>query len=158
MFNGQEIDFTGGKGYIESDRGVSFPSSYLWIHANDFSCPCSIMAAVARIPFCGFHFQGCICVVHYQGKEFRLATYLGVKIICCTSSRLVLKQGSKRLEIDLHGQEGYQLAAPSRTGMNRDITEAAAVPARFRFYQKETLLFDLFSQQTSFEYEMERKP
>lgn len=154
--NGKEIDFTGGKGYIESDRGASFPSAYLWVQANDFSQPCSVMAAVARIPFCGIRFQGCVCVINYLGKEYRLATYLGVKVICCTSRRLVLKQGGHQLEITLSSAKGNLLQAPARGTMHRTITEAAAIPARFRFFHKEKMLFDLPSQQTSFEYEMER--
>ena len=28
--NGRTLDFTGGTGYIETDRGRSFPSRYLW--------------------------------------------------------------------------------------------------------------------------------
>ena len=49
--NGKEIDFTNGLGYIEKDSGRSFPSSYVWVQANDFDEPCSIMASVADIPF-----------------------------------------------------------------------------------------------------------
>lgn len=156
VLNGEEFDFTGGIGYIETDRGVSFPSSYLWVQANDFSRPCSIMASVARIPFWGAHFQGCICVVYDQGREYRLATYLGGKALCCNDRRLVLHQGKLRLEIEIGSREGHLLQAPSRGGMNRTITEAAAIPARFRFFRKGQLLFDLSSRQTSFEYEMEQ--
>ena len=61
--NGKTIDFTGGKGYIEMDKGRSFPSAYTWVQANDFADAlqedCSIMAAVAKIPFFGLHFRGC---------------------------------------------------------------------------------------------------
>lgn len=28
--NGKRIDFSGGTGYVETDRGRSFPSAYLW--------------------------------------------------------------------------------------------------------------------------------
>lgn len=30
MLNGKSLDFTGGTGYIETDRGRSFPDAYLW--------------------------------------------------------------------------------------------------------------------------------
>jgi hypothetical protein len=62
-FNGEEMDFNDGVGYIETDSGVSFPEGYTWIHSNDFNENCSIMAAVAKIPFLKRHFWGCICVV-----------------------------------------------------------------------------------------------
>lgn len=90
--NGEVIDFTDGIGYIEKDSGCSFPSSYMWVQANDFPAECSVMAAVAVIPFCGLHFRGCICVVQYGGKEYRLATYLGVRVLVQSRKILVLKQ------------------------------------------------------------------
>ena len=33
---GREIDFSGGKGYVEKDWGKSFPKSYIWIQCNVF--------------------------------------------------------------------------------------------------------------------------
>lgn len=37
--NDQEIDFTGGRGYIEKDWGSSFPKRYIWIQSNHFEEP-----------------------------------------------------------------------------------------------------------------------
>ena len=34
--NGQEIDFTNGRGYIEKDWGFSFPKGYIWMQTNHF--------------------------------------------------------------------------------------------------------------------------
>ncbi|MEZ4893124.1 MAG: tocopherol cyclase family protein [Saprospiraceae bacterium] len=34
--NGEELDFTGGKGYMEKDWGRSFPSAYFWMQTNHF--------------------------------------------------------------------------------------------------------------------------
>lgn len=34
--NGDVIDFTKGKGYIEKDWGGSFPSRYIWLQSNHF--------------------------------------------------------------------------------------------------------------------------
>ena len=34
--NGEEIDFTNGRGYIEKDWGVSFPKGYIWMQTNHF--------------------------------------------------------------------------------------------------------------------------
>lgn len=63
--DGRFIDLTGGTGYIEGDRGSAFPRDYLWVQCNDFAQPCSVMASVAHIPFCGRSFTGCICAVVY---------------------------------------------------------------------------------------------
>lgn len=152
--NGEEIDFTGGVGYIEKDSGCSFPSSYVWVQANDFSPACSIMASVATIPFCKMHFRGCICVIQYEGKEYRLATYCGVRVVLCTQNCIILKQGKYRLEIRIKDNNAQRLSAPDSGEMTRTILESAACQAEFRFYKKGSLVFHLFSRHTSFEYEI----
>jgi hypothetical protein len=37
QINGQEIDFTEGKGYAEKDWGTSFPEGYVWMQSNHFA-------------------------------------------------------------------------------------------------------------------------
>lgn len=155
VLNGDVIDFTGGVGYIENDSGCSFPASYIWVQANDFQKQkCSIMAAVATIPFCGFRFRGCICVIQYKGREYRLATYLGVRVILCTKNRILLKQGKYFLEIRIKGRNAKSLSAPKNGDMMRTIWECAACPAEFIFYERGKCVFRLRSERASFEWEM----
>lgn len=178
--NGRVIDFSGGIGYIEMDRGYSFPDSYIWVHANDFEEPCSVMAAVADIPFCGIHFRGCICVIQYHGREYRLATYLGVRVLECTRRRIVLRQGKYRLDIriaeddisgivqentEVHGSgqsaarkkgqrvDGHVLSAPRNGKMTRDIVESVSRHVEFIFYIRNKKLFHLSSENAGFECE-----
>ena len=153
QLNGKIFDFTDGIGYIEKDSGRSFPSDYTWVQANDFQEACSIMAAVAVIPFCGLKFLGCICVIQYQGKEYRIATYLGGKAVVCTKNKMVLRQGKYTLDIEINSQNGQRLNAPQNGEMRRTILETASCPAEFRFYKRKELLFHLHSEKTSFEYE-----
>lgn len=151
--NGETIDFTGGTGYMEKDSGRSFPSSYVWVQANDFTEDCSIMAAVAKIPFCGLHFRGCICAIQYGGREYRLATYLGVRVLSCTRKRIILKQGKYLLEIRLKESGGHLLKAPCNGKMARRVLESASCPAEFIFYRKGQKVFHLASRGAGFEYE-----
>lgn len=152
--NGEVMDFTNGVGYIEKDSGRSFPSSYVWVQANDFpKQKCSIMAAVANIPFCGLHFQGCICVVRYKEREYRFATYLGVRVLLCTRNRILLKQGKYLLEIRIKDRCARKLSAPQKGKMTRMIREAADCPAEFILYKENRCIFHLYSQHASFEYE-----
>lgn len=153
MLNGKKINFTGGKGYIEKDSGRSFPSSYAWIQANHFKEDCSVMAAVAVIPFCGMRFRGCICVIRYGGREYRLATYLGVRVLCCTEEKILLKQGRYRLAIRIHSKNSRRLSAPENGRMTRTILEAAACPAEFLFYKGKRQIFHLHTHRASFEFE-----
>lgn len=150
--NGKEIDFTNGVGYIEKDSGTSFPKSYLWVQCNDFKPKCSIMVSIADIPFYGLNFKGCICIVHYLGKEYRLATYLGVKIVGYNDHRLILKQGNYRLDVNIIKREGHSLYAPNVGKMSRTIHETPACKANFKFYIKNKLLFNLNSDNASFEF------
>lgn len=152
VLNGEALDFDGGNGYIEADSGRSFPTDYAWTHCNDFAGDCSIMTSVARIPFLGFHFWGCICVVCLNGCEYRLATYRGAKIKRCEPGAFLLEQGDYRLEINVDAQAGHELAAPLAGVMSRTILETASCGAHFRFTHKGGALFDRRSDHTSYEY------
>lgn len=79
--NGEIIDFTGGKGYLEKDWGTSFPSSYVWMQGNHFpEKDTSFFFSYANIPFLGFTFQGLICHLYLHGKHYRFATYNGGRV------------------------------------------------------------------------------
>lgn len=166
--NGETWDFADGVGYIEKDSGYSFPSSYLWIQANDFFEPAAVMAAVAEIPMGTalfgnrklaerlnrwLRFRGCICVIQYRGREYRLASYLGVRVRLCTRERVVLTQGKYRLEIRVKNSRAYGLSAPRQGAMTRIVREAAACPAEFRFYVRGEQLFCLRTKNAAFEWE-----
>jgi len=150
--NDETYNFDGGKGYIESDSGKSFPAKYTWIHCNDFKEDCSITTAVAKIPFYGLKFWGCICVIMLNGKEYRLATYKGVKIITCEPGDIELAQGKYRLSIKIHSKGGLTLPAPRFGKMNHEILEDISCPASFKFTKGDQVLFDSSSDQASYEY------
>lgn len=147
--------FYRGNRIYGNGRGKSFPSEYTWVQSNDFSIPCSIMAAVARIPFAGGCFRGCISVIWYKGKEYRLATYLGAKVRFCGEKGMILEQGRYRLEIRINTEKGFGhcLSAPKHGEMSRIIIEDISVPAEFSFYIKGTKVFHLYSENASYEYE-----
>lgn len=70
LINGQRYLFRNGIGYIEGDRGYSFPERYIWTQCC-FSGG-SLMLSVADIPLLGFHFNGIIGVVLLNGEEHNL--------------------------------------------------------------------------------------
>lgn len=150
--NGEDWDFHGGRGYIEGDRGRSFPSSYSWVQCNAFDVPCSVMVSVAHIPFGCLHFTGCISTVWYDGQEYRLATYRGVHILRREQGILELQQGPLRLYVEMEKDPGHPLFAPAKGSMSRKIHETPTGTARFRFWVQDRLLFDKTSSYASFEY------
>ena len=149
---GRFIGLTGGTGYIEGDRGSAFPRDYLWVQCNDFAQPCSVMASVAHIPFCGRSFTGCICAVVYRGREYRLATYRGVRIVEHTPTMAEVRQGDMSLRVEVLDDRGHKLQAPAQGLMDRTIHESPSVPARIRFVKGGEPLLDEMESQTSYEF------
>ncbi len=149
--NGVEYHFENGIGYIEGDRGSSFPSEYVWTQC------CfpegSVMLSVADIPFCGFHFTGVICAIHYQGKEYRLATYLGARAVYIHDGEVVIKQGSKTLTVKRLEKKGHPLAAPMGGSMTRTIHETAACKAYYCYQEKGKTIFEFEADNAAFEFE-----
>ncbi len=159
---------TGGRGYIEKDWGHSFPTKYTWIQCNRFKREdASLMLSIARIPYMGTEFVGCICAIHYKGREYRFTTYLGVKIKESTKNVIYLKQGIYKLIIFLdqnnseEDQEvlqsksrkfSYQLNAPSLGEMSRPIKEEHLLEGRFILFREHSKVFDLRSKDISVEY------
>lgn len=167
IFN-KKIELTKGSGYIEKDWGHSFPSRYFWLQSNSFiGDNASVMLSIARIPYLGFQFEGCICVIHYNGREYRFTTYLGVKINAATETEVYLKQGKYKLYIFMDSdilelskgvnaenkrKFGYQLNAPARGDMNRPIKEDHLCVGRLILFNDHQKIFDLRSDDISMEY------
>ena len=152
ILNGEKLSFNKGTGYIESDSGHSFPETYSWIHCNDFKENCSVMVSVAKIPFMGLRFWGCVCIVWLNGKEYRLATYKGAKMLRCDYGKIELKQGKYHLTVMVNQQNARRLAAPKSGLMSRAIKESASCPAKFVFKESGAVISSAESSRASYEY------
>lgn len=151
--NGEQIDFSDGIGYIETDRGRSFPSAYLWTQCVwDGPERGGLMLAAATVPLPVGSFTGCVCSVFYRGREYRLATYRGVKIEKWSSSGAVIRQGKYRLEAEVLREQGQALRAPVEGLMERTIHESLCAEMRYRFWCGKDLLFQRTDRNASFEY------
>ena len=148
--NNDILDFNRGIGYIEADRGKSFPTNYLWTQCLWDNC--SLMLSIATIPLGKLHFTGCICAIVLDGKEYRIATYRGVRILNWSSKGASLRQGKYRLEVDLLEQKAQPLRAPSNGNMTRTVHESLCARVRYRFWRGSELLFDHTDDSASFEY------
>lgn len=148
--NGHVLDFSGGTGYIEADRGRSFPKAYLWTQCMWEGC--SLMLSIATIPLGRFHFTGCICAMIHNGQEYRIATYRGATIQKWSDQGAVIKQGKSWLEVQLLEQKAQQLRAPSDGNMNRTIPESLCAKVRYCFWRDGELLFDHTATRAGYEY------
>ncbi len=69
------------------------------------------MLSVADIPMAGIHFTGIIGAVLWRGKEYRLATYLGAKVVKIQNNMVRVIQGNLELDARLLETSGRLLKA-----------------------------------------------
>ncbi len=126
--NGREIDFTGGRGYIEKDWGRAFPHAYIWLQSNHFpAAETSVMASVAIIPWLRSAFPGFIIGLHHRHHLYRFATYTGaqVELLEIGDAEILLHVRDRHHR--LHIRAGRALAgllhAPTPEGMQGRIAE-----------------------------------
>ena len=127
-FEGQTLNFDGGRGYIEKDWGQAFPSGYVWIHSNHFSDPAlSLMASVATIPWLRGSFQGLLIGLRTGTGLLKFATYTGAKV-------RQLRVDDEHVWLTVEGKPGVLairatrpggafLHAPIRTEMHKRVEE-----------------------------------
>ena len=95
--NGRCHSFRNGYGYIEGDRGKSFPEKYFWY--NSVGEDYGVTVAVATIPFGLIEFTGLLTFIHYKGKEYRLCTYNFAKAGELSEGGVTIKKGKYKLVI-----------------------------------------------------------
>lgn len=149
--NGQKYIFENAQGYWEGDRGVSFPKEYAWTQC--FFPGGSLMLSVADIPIMATHFTGTIGVVLWKGREYRLATYLGARVVHKRNRIIKVVQEDMELEAVLLDENRSPLRAPASGAMVRTIHEAVACRAFYRFRKGGRTLFTFETDMASFEYE-----
>ncbi len=127
--NDENINFAGGRGYIEKDWGSSFPAAWIWLHSNSFkNKDTSVMLSVAKIPWLGSYFMGFLCFLYLSGRFFLFSTYNSSKIIRTSRE-------ANAIDIQINGREqdiffhillnrSGNLRAPQRGEMKRLIKES----------------------------------
>ena len=150
--NGVPYVFENARGYWEGDTGRSFPKEYLWTQSflKDGG---SIMLSVADIPFPGFRFTGVIGAILWEGREYRIATYLGAKAVEIRDGGATIRQGRFTLKVRLIEASGKALQAPGSGSMVRIIHESATCKAAYEFWEGDRQIFQLVTDQATFEYE-----
>lgn len=128
-FDGQEIDFSGGRGYIEKDWGKSFPEAYVWMQSNHFQQPrVSLVASLAVIPWLGSAFPGFIVGLWQDGSLHRFATYTGARLIDLqvtdTDVEMIFEDKTHRLALSARRGEGGLIKGPTTQDMGQHIHES----------------------------------
>lgn len=129
QIHGEEISFSGGRGYAEKDWGHSFPSAYFWMQTNHFGTPgTSFKASVARIPWLGKAFTGFIAGIWHGGRLYRFTTYNGSVLKKSAAGletvELVMENRNYRLEVVARRDHATELASPLAGFMDGRISES----------------------------------
>jgi hypothetical protein len=147
MINGKRIAFHHGQGYIEGDQGNSFPKDYLWTQCTwkdeDYN---SLMLSVADLQLGSIEFTGCIGIVYYKWREYRFATYLGVKIKRISPDELWVQQGKYELRVKILDKAENSLLAPVKGSMVRKVYESVNSKIQYRFTIDGKVMFDFIGK------------
>ena len=129
VIDGEQIDFSDGRGYIEKDWGRSFPSAYTWMQSNHFSKPgISFKASVAKIPWIRNSFVGFIAGLWYGNKLYRFTTYNRTRLISCVINKnqveIKLENRRHKLQVLANRDHATELASPILGLMDGRIEES----------------------------------
>ena len=148
--NGKEMDFSGGRGYIEKDWGKNFPQAWVWFQSNHFkNISACITGSVAIIPWVGNSFKGFIVGFWLNGKLYRFTTYRNSKIesleITDPQVAWVLRNRTHRLRLNARRAQGGLLRGPTPLDMGGRVMETLSASIDVRL---ETLQGDLLFEGT----------
>ena len=145
LIDGREIDFTGGRGYLEKDWGKSFPEAWLWMQSNHFEVArTSLMGSIAIIPWLKGHFRGFIVGFNHQDRLYRFTSYNGAKIedfIIDNNDNILLKLVNKdyRLTIQARADAGTGLLyGPYKNEMIGNVKESLTAEIAVELVEKES--------------------
>jgi len=147
--NGERIDFSGGRGYMEKDWGHSFPSAYIWMQSNHFSkSGVSIKASVAKIPWLSSSFVGFIAGLYFDGQLIQFTTYNRSQLLRSLVDEhhveVILTNQKYRLELNIERDDATELASPIQGFMDGRISESMTSSIHVKLIRRkdEVVLFD----------------
>ncbi|MDF2675607.1 MAG: hypothetical protein K0R09_3879, partial [Clostridiales bacterium] len=119
----EEIDFTGGKVYIEKNWGKAFPYSYIWVQGNSFEKEqAALSCSIGHIPFPVKSFTGFLIGIHVKGEFYKFTTINNSSLsVDCQEDRVILETHNKRyflrVEAIYEGNTFIDLLAPRDDNM-----------------------------------------
>ena len=147
----EKIHFQNGMGYMEGDRGTSFPEQYIW--TQHFIPGGSIMLAAAAIPLARTSFTGTVGFLFRGNREYRFATYLGASVTKMGDRELQIRQGRYRLQVRFPENGGNILNAPDKGKMTRKVREDVACKAEYRLTYGKQILLHVVTDKAAAEYD-----
>lgn len=145
----RHMEFADANGYIEKDWGEAFPKSWVWMQCEDKRS--AFMCSIAHIQYNFIKFTGLICVLLAEGKQYRFASYNKgkIKALRVQDGRVEaeISREDLTLKITAEDNEFGSLKAPTKTGMNRVISESLRASYQISLFEKDMEIYS-----GSFEY------
>lgn len=151
-FDGDDVDFTEGKGYMERDWGSAFPHAWVWTQSNHFDedhvC---LTASIADIPLAGGIIREFIVGFLFQGFFYRWTTWNGARLAHyqCDDrhAEFTVVSGTQVLEVWSGGGSGMgQVFAPRTGALVKMLVEELNAVVQVRLLERhaggDTLLFE----------------
>jgi tocopherol cyclase len=140
---GEEIGFTGGRGYLEKDWGAAFPAGYVWMQSNHFATPgASLVASIAIVPWRRSAFPGFLVGLRHGGALHRFATYTGARTEALRIEddhvAWTIVDRHRRLEVRAHRAAAGLLLGPTRERMESRVGETMLAEIEVRFTDRRT--------------------
>jgi hypothetical protein len=139
----RHMEFADANGYMEKDWGEMFPKHWVWIQCEGKES--AFMCSIAHIQYNFIKFTGLICVLFAGGKQYRFATYNGGKIKALSAQNDRVEAEIARedllLKVTAEDDEFGSLKAPTRTGMNRVITESLRANCQIALFEKDKEIY-----------------
>ncbi|MGB9666129.1 MAG: tocopherol cyclase family protein [Candidatus Cryosericum sp.] len=150
--DGQEIDFTGGRGYMERDWGSAFPRAWVWMQSNHFDEDhVSLTVSIADIPLLGTVLRGFIVGFLYNGRLLQWTTWNGSRLAHFVRddehAEFTVVNGKQVLEVWAGGRHGMgQVYAPRAGSMAKMLVEELHAVVQVRLLERhasgDILLFE----------------
>ncbi|MCM0647370.1 tocopherol cyclase family protein [Clostridium swellfunianum] len=121
--NGNDVDFTDGKVYIEKNWGKAFPYSYIWVQGNSFEKEeTALTCSIGHIPFPIKSFTGFLIGIHAKGRFYKFTTINRSSLaINCEKEKIILETENKdyglRIEAVYKEEDFIDLLAPRDDNM-----------------------------------------
>ena len=146
---GQALNFQGGIGYVEQNWGTALPESYVWTQCSGFgqddSC---VIASVEEVPYWAGRRLSGECSIYYQGREYHMDTNRGAKVQRWSARGLLIQQGEYRFCAN-RLDSGWWIPMFQE---DSPLQGRPACRTRYQFYEGNTLIFDVTSRRSSFEF------
>ncbi len=151
--DGKVYDFNGGKGYLETDFGKSFPRRYMWSQCNWFgSTDCQIAVAAATIPLGPIPIMGTFACINYEGQRYKLATYKGAEVEKIGEKGFKITQGPYIFEGRRQGGNAIELKSPAMGKMESATREYLVCNMEYRLRKRGVEIFYVRSSHGSYEF------